>query len=241
MFQFNGATVLSDVSFSLARGSFTALVGPNGGGKTTLLKLLIGLQAPARGNIRLLGMSPEHARKAGRIGYVPQRIAQTALEFPATVEEVVRDGTTPASHRLCDCHVHSGAAAAAAAMEAIDIRHLRQRTLATLSGGERQKVFIARAVAAAPDVLLLDEPTTGVDAPSQKEFYAMLKRLNEERGVTILLVSHDIDAVSRSVHAVLCLNHTIAAHCQGSHVHSPEIVDLLYGSHAAPLHHHHHA
>lgn len=238
-FRFNGNVVLEDVTFSLRRGSFTALVGPNGGGKTTLLSLLIGLKFPASGTVKLLGVSPERARSEGRIGYVPQRIAQTALEFPATVEEVVRDGTTPASHRLCDCNVHSGAAAAAAAMEAVGITHLRKRTLAMLSGGERQKVFIARAVAASPDILLLDEPTTGVDTPSQADFYAMLKRLNKERGVTIVLVSHDIDAVSRSVDSVLCLNRTIASHCCASNVQSQPVIDALYGQHATALCHRH--
>jgi zinc transport system ATP-binding protein len=203
-----GQEVLCDITTSIPKGSYVGIVGPNGGGKTSLLKLILGIYTPNVGTVRVLGQDPIAARRTGRIGYVPQRVVQADFSFPATVEEVVRDGTT-ASRGL---FARSDASLVTRVLETAGIAHLRSRLINDLSGGERQKAFIARALAAKPDILILDEPTTGVDSASQEEFYALLRHLHKA-GMTILFVSHDVEVMAAEASTILCLNKTLAADC----------------------------
>lgn len=225
----NGQEVLCDVTTAIPRGAYVGIVGPNGGGKTTLLKLILGIYKPNFGSVKVLGTDPASARRTGRIGYVPQRVVQADFSFPATVEEIVRDGTTASGGLFA----RAKTAAIGAALKTAGITHLRGRLINDLSGGERQKAFIARALAAKPDILILDEPTTGVDAASQDEFYALLRRLHKD-GMTILFVSHDVEVMAAEASAILCLNKTLAADCAACDFDHTEHGPLRH------IHHHHH-
>lgn len=205
-FSHGGQCALHDVSCSVDAGSYVGFIGPNGGGKTTLLRLLIGAIAPDKGTVRVFGLPPARAAERGMIGYVPQRIVQTSVGFPATVEEVVGSGCKKRmfamSGALPDC--------CAWAVDALGVRPLLGRSLAALSGGERQKVFIARALSSHPRLLLLDEPTTGIDAASQEEFFRVLRQLHGE-GMTVVIVSHDTEAVAHEADRLYCVDHTLAS------------------------------
>ena len=211
-FSYEGQDVLEDVTCSVTQGSYVGIVGPNGGGKTTLLKVILGLLKPSEGTVSILGMTPLAARKAGKIGYVPQRVVQSDFVFPATAEEVVRSGRSR-SGRIGRWFAAQDKSIAEEAMKTAGIWHLRHRLVGTLSGGERQKVFIARALAAEPAILILDEPTTGVDASSQEEFYALLRTLHRGKGLTVLFVSHDVEVMANEASNILCLNKRLVADC----------------------------
>ena len=229
-FSYNGHTVLSDVSLDITKGEYVGVIGPNGGGKTTFLKLVLGLLEPDNGSLSIFGETPSKARKLGRIGYVPQRAAQFEKRFPATVLEVVQSGLTsvPSSLQQKDA-VHK-------AMEATDIADLQSKLIHELSGGQRQRVFIARCLTAEPRILLLDEPVTGVDIPSRDRFYALLKKLNNEKGITILFVTHDVDAIAKEVHQVLCLNQKVCCHASPQEFLQKHVLDELYGTHTPHTH-----
>ena len=192
-----GPPVLRDVSLEIDPGEFVAIAGPNGGGKTTLLRLILGLERPQQGSVRLLGEAPERLTKRSRIAYLAQR-AQLGIEAPATVREVVTAGRTIAKGPFRPL----GAADRAVVDEAIGrvgLTALATRPLSRLSGGQQQRAFIAKALAGAPEVLVLDEPTAGVDVEAQGAIAALLGRLREELGMTILYVSHEFGAVERFV------------------------------------------
>ena len=220
-FSYNSHHVLSDVSFDVAEGSYTGVIGPNGGGKTTLLKIVLGLIVPNSGAITVLSKAPQEARKRGAIGYVPQRAAQLEKRFPATVREVVQSGMTTAMSKQQRDAVDT-------ALEATGIADLKNRLIYELSGGQRQRVFIARCLVAEPRMLLLDEPVTCVDTPSRDRFYALLKQLNKERGITILFVTHDVDAIAKEVDQVLCINQKICCHASPKEFLQKHVLDELY-------------
>ncbi len=204
-FGYNGATVLDDVSLEIPAGDFVCLIGPNGGGKTTLLKLLVGLLKPESGEIRLFGRAPAEAR--ARIGYLPQR-SELDRQFPASVLDVVLMGRLDS--RLLGPYRPRDRRAALAALEEVEMGGLAGRSFAELSGGQRQRVLIARALCGEPQLLLLDEPTANVDALVGERLLALLKKLNER--MTVLLVSHDLAFVSPIIKTVLCVNRKVRSH-----------------------------
>jgi zinc transport system ATP-binding protein len=191
-----GPRVLEDVSLTVERGSFLGIAGPNGGGKTTLLRLVLGLERPTAGSVRLFGASAG-TRGIPRIGYVSQR-AQLASATPVTVREVVEAGRLAVRGPLGPLRADDRAAVARA-VERVGLADRADAPLRTLSGGMQQRAFIARALAAEPALLALDEPTTGVDAESQESLAALLAGLRDELGVTILYVSHEFGAVEHVV------------------------------------------
>jgi len=198
-FSFNGRPILKDVNLSIQAGDFLAVIGPNGGGKTTLLRLILGLLEPNRGWVRIFGLPPQKA--VGRVGYVPQEV-HLDKRFPISVMDMVLMGRL----RHASGRPRYSAAdreAAREALERMDMWSLHDRQLGELSGGQRQRVFVARALVAKPSLLLLDEPTAGVDPAHQSEFYTFLRDLNQT--VTIVLVSHDIMIVSAYVRSVACV------------------------------------
>ena len=240
-FSYGSQTVLQDISIEVPHGKYIGIIGPNGGGKTTLLRLILGLLTPTSGTVEVLGVSPKDACRSGKVGYVPRRIAHTPLTCPATVEEVVRSGRSAKRGLFSRFTSHDHHRIEVALSDA-GIVDLRYRQIADLSGGERQKVFIARALAADPDLLILDEPTTGIDTPSEEAFFSYISHLHRDHDLTIMLVLHDVTVVAREVQSVLCLNRTLL--CAGS----PQSVleegklQQLYGAHAALIPHaHHHA
>lgn len=233
----HGAHVVLDrVSATIPSGVVAGIIGPNGAGKTTLVELLVGLRAPQSGSITLFGTSPQRARQRGQIGYVPQRIAETALHVPATVEDVVESGRA-ASLGMFGRFTRHDRERVEIAMRDAGIEHLRSRHLLHISGGERQKTFIARALAADPTLLILDEPVTGVDEPSQEAFFRYIHHLKSHHAVTILLVLHDVAAIAAIADVALCLNRTISCSHRPSELLEPGALERLYGPHHVPLCH----
>jgi zinc transport system ATP-binding protein len=204
-FSYNGAQALENVNITVKDGSFTAIVGPNGGGKTTLIKLILGLIKPDRGTVRLFGQPPESAREL--IGYMPQ-YTNFDLQFPVTVTDVVLMGRLHKRH--IGLYSKRDRDAAYTALEKVGLIELRKRPYAALSGGERQRVLLARALVSTPRLLLLDEPTSGVDAETEHKLYYIFQRLNEH--ITIVLATHDFIFVSALVKNVICVNKKAVAH-----------------------------
>jgi zinc transport system ATP-binding protein len=184
----NGPLVLRNVSLEIDRGEFVAVAGPNGGGKTTLMRLILGLEQPDTGRIE---------RHATRLAYLPQR-AEAGVDAPLTVRELVSAGRAPRT-RLIGPLGRSDRESVREAIERVGLLPQADRSLSALSGGQQQRAFIAKALAADPDLLVLDEPTTGVDVESQESLGALLERLHRELDVTILYVSHEFGAVERFV------------------------------------------
>ncbi|MFH0818305.1 MAG: metal ABC transporter ATP-binding protein [Candidatus Micrarchaeota archaeon] len=190
-FSYSGEPVLIDVSLSVETGDFVGLVGPNGSGKSTLLRVILGLDAPQSGKVKLFG--EEKFRDWHRVGYVPQKVSFDA-NFPATVLEVASMGISKKYENEVP-----------RAIAEVGLEAQKNRLINELSGGQKQRVFLARALANKPDLLLLDEPTTGIDATQQEKFCCLLQRLNEA-GMTIVMVSHDLSLIAHSVKHVACLN-----------------------------------
>jgi zinc transport system ATP-binding protein len=191
-----GPPALEGVTLRVEQGAFVGIAGPNGGGKTTLLRLVLGLERPASGRVRLFGDAPG-TRGLPRVGYVSQR-AQLASATPVTVREVVEAGRLGVRGVLGPLRA-ADRAAVALALERVGLHDRAPASLRTLSGGMQQRAFIARALAAEPALLALDEPTTGVDAASQESLASLLAELRAELGVTILYVSHEFGAVEHVV------------------------------------------
>jgi zinc transport system ATP-binding protein len=188
-----GPTVLAGVDLVVERGEFVGVAGPNGGGKTTLMRLIVGLDRPSAGRIQLFGSPPEHSHRGSRVGYLPQR-ATLGLDAPITVRELVTAGRTP-FRGLLRPHGAEDRRAIDEAIERVGLSASAGRPLQTLSGGQRQRAFIAKLLAGEPELLILDEPTAGVDAAAQESLAALLDRLRRELGVTILYVSHEFGAI----------------------------------------------
>ena len=203
-----GATlVLQDVSLAVQPGEFVALVGPNGSGKSTLLRVLLGVQHPLGGSVRLFGQEPERFHDRWRLGYVPQRPSLES-EVPATVREIVASGRL----RQRGWWRPQGAndrAAILHAIESVGLGEVADRPLNELSVGQQQRAFIARAFASEPKLLVLDEPIAGVDRASQRRFRDSLLHLQREHGAGVLLVSHELSAVSDVIDRVIVLRHRI--------------------------------
>lgn len=190
-FSYNGTLVLTNINITVEKGDFIAILGPNGSSKSTLLKIMLGLLAPKAGEVKIFGQNVRHFKEWSKIGYISQQAANTNTSFPATVEEIVSSGYYTGFGRLFDKAERK--AATSEALAAVKITDLSNRLIGQLSGGQRQKVFLARALVKKPEALFLDEPTTGIDAASQQEFYEMLAKLHKNR-MTIVMITHDIDA-----------------------------------------------
>jgi zinc transport system ATP-binding protein len=204
--QYNGEPVLEDINLSIGQEDFLGVIGPNGGGKTTLLKIILGLISPSHGKVSVLGKSPQKSRTS--IGYVPQTTTFDR-NFPINIRDVVLMGRY-SSTGLFKHYQKSDNEAAQKALETVNIANLKNRQIGKLSGGEQQRAFIARALVAQPKLLLLDEPTASVDPAMQTEFYELLNRLKKQ--MAIVLVSHDISAVSVYVDKIACLNRQLYYH-----------------------------
>lgn len=231
----NDLVVLDSISLTVNKGEFTAIVGPNGSGKTTLVKAILGLLRPDQGCVKLFGVPVDQLGDArSRLGYVPQ-IFDIDLNFPITVFEAVLMGTY-GRLGLARRPGRLEREATLAALEKVGVADLKDRPIARLSSGQRQRVFVARALANDPELLVLDEPTTGVDVATTGSLYTILKQLKAD-GVTIVLVSHDIGVVASFVDTVACLNTSLVAHCRPDEEACTVALSDMYGSHVAFLHH----
>lgn len=237
-FTYNSNVVLDSVSFTIDKGDYVGIIGPNGGGKTTLLKILVGLLTPQSGEVRIDGIPVAEFKNKSHIGYVPQRIAQESVSFPATVYEVVESGRVGKKGlfgRLGEEDMEN----INQALQVAHIENLKDKLMGNLSGGQRQRVHVARALASQPEVLILDEPFVGIDITAQEDFYAFLKDLNNNRNLTIIFVSHDINVITEEVKSVLCLNRGLLCLDSPAVLHEPHIIKNLYGKRITHIHHSH--
>ncbi|MFO8109553.1 MAG: metal ABC transporter ATP-binding protein [Thermoplasmata archaeon] len=219
--KYGKTTVLKDVNLELEKGDFLGIIGPNGGGKTTLLKTILGLISPDEGSVRLYGKPPKSAKHM--LGYIPQH-TRFDMKFPIRVFDVVLMG------RLGDLglnpfYSHEDKKIARDVLKDVDMWEYRKRHISKLSGGQLQRVLLARALATKPDFLLLDEPTASVDEKIKGSLYSLLTDL-KERGITIILVSHDIGVISAHVEKVACLNKYLIYHGNGEL--SSEMIEAAY-------------
>ena len=195
---------LSDVNFEIQEKDFIGLIGPNGGGKSTLLKIILGLLTPDKGKITVFGKKPKESR--AKIGYVPQ-YSQIDLSYPITVNEVIISGLL-GYKKIGSRFKPEEKKKTEEILERMNLTDLKNKAIGELSGGQRQRVFLARALVREPKLLLLDEPTNNVDRESGEGLYTLLNELNKE--ITIIIVSHDVSVVSKYVNRVFCLNKEIA-------------------------------
>jgi zinc transport system ATP-binding protein len=229
--------VLEHIDLTVEPGDFLGIIGPNGSGKTTLLRVMLGLAEPDRGMVRLFGHPPATFRQWGRLGYVPQR-ATLDPALPVTVREVVATGLVAVlglvgrvgareRGRIDEVLAHVGMQGHAAAR------------IGALSIGQQQRVLIARALVSHPELLILDEPTGGVDPEAESSFYALLRHLNRERDVTLVLVSHDIGVVAKEVTKLACLNKRLIFHGRPADFLSDAALTALYGPSMGLVSHRH--
>lgn len=229
--------ILKDLNFTHKKGEIVSIVGPNGGGKTTLLKTIMGMLTPSSGTLSICGLTPKAARKKGIIGYLPQQSTYDAT-FPVTIFQVVAmaryarthlfERLKPLDHELIE---H--------ALKAVNMYELKDQPFSTLSGGQKQRVLIARALALKPKILILDEPSTGLDSVAQDDFYQLLQKLRDQEQLSILMVSHDIGVVSTFVDQIACLKKKIHFHGNPRTDQVPqEMMQNLFGNNITILHHH---
>jgi len=207
-FSYSENAVLSDITLTVPKGDYLGIIGPNGAGKTTLLKLALGLLVPKKGSVRLFGKDIAQFTRWAKIGYVPQSVTHFDAMFPATANEVALMGRY-AARGLFHAITKTDRRRAHFALEQVGMEAYRNRLIGELSGGQQQRVFIARALAADPDIIFLDEPTIGVDQNARADFYVLLKRLNKELGMTLVLVSHDVETVAHEAKHLACVDHSI--------------------------------
>ncbi len=221
-FYYRNEAAVRDVNFSIEEGDFLGIIGPNGGGKSTLLRLILGVLKPHAGTIRLLGDHPEKTRRSA--GYVPQETS-TNKEFPILVRDAVRMGLA-ARRGLGNRLTSDDKRAADSMIEEVGLGPLRNLTIGELSGGQRQKVLLARALVSQPRILFLDEPTASIDTTGTDEIYQHLERLNNA-GTTVVLVTHNVSIVSKYIKSVACINKDLYFHADG--VIDQEMITKTFG------------
>ena len=228
-FGYGRETILEDVSLELNRGDYLGLIGPNGSAKSTLIKLVLGILKPHRGSIKLFGEDIRKFKQWERVGYVSQKATSFNKKFPATVEEILEVSLRSKDRTAVD---H--------ALDIVGMDGFKKRLIGHLSGGQQQRVFIAKALISQPELLLLDEPTVGIDLSSQELFYGILEDLNKRYGMTIVLVSHDIGAVTKRVNRIACMgNKRLYSDCMGPSLDVHQMIGKVYGEKIRLIDHHH--
>lgn len=203
-FAYQGKPILKDISFQVEKGDFLGIIGPNGSGKSTLVKLLIKILTPSKGSIEILGEDIQSFDRWSKIGYISQKANSFNGDFPATVEEIVGTNLlakTGIFRRKTKDHrdrVYE-------ALEKVGMQDYGKKLIGQLSGGQQQRVFIARVLVGEPEIMILDEPTVGIDMKSEEALYCLLARLNNDPGITIIMVTHDIGAITVHANKLICL------------------------------------
>jgi zinc transport system ATP-binding protein len=229
-FAYQDRRVLTDVSLAIEPCETVCLVGPNGGGKSTALKLMLGLLAPQSGTVQVMGKSPR--RQHRKLGYMPQYL-RFDPQFPVSVEEVVLAGRLRGNR--FGFFSRADRRIAGACLDEMELRDVRREPIATLSGGQQQRVLIARALAVEPEILLLDEPTAMIDAHLETRLLEKIRSLHKR--LTLVLVSHDVGFVAALVERVFCVNRTVTEH--SSEALSAEALHALYGHEVQAVRHDH--
>lgn len=230
-FSYSNIPVVRNVNLAVREGEFLGVIGPNAGGKSTLLKLILGLLQPDAGEITVFGKRPEKGRS--RIGYVPQHPA-FSRDFPINVRDAVLLGRLGET-RWYGGYTQEDKEIAINALKAVEIDNIRNQTIDSLSGGQLQRVLIARALASRPDILILDEPTANIDVRAEEDIFGLLKQYNDH--MTIIVVSHDIGFISGYVNRVACLNQTMLCHTTSEI--SGKTIEELYGAPVRMIQHAH--
>jgi len=219
-FSYGGLHILENVNIKVKKGEFLSMVGPNGGGKTTLLKIILGLLKPESGEVHILGTLPERSRN--RVGYMPQHTLFDPL-FPVTVMDVVLMGRLEG--RRVGPFSKADKKAVMEVLEEVEMTGFCKRRFSEISGGQRQRVLLSRALVGRPEILLLDEPTASIDLEIEHKLYEILKELNKR--MTILIVTHDLGFVSHMVRRVICVNKRVAVHPTGEI--NGKVIQEMYG------------
>lgn len=226
---FNGKDILKDITLDLEEGKFLGIVGPNGSGKTTLLRTIIGIVKPASGSIEIFGMPPAEAVHKRIFGYLPQR-QKIEFDFPARAIDVVLMGIY-AKLGIFGWPSKKDISTARELLSTMDMAGFENEPFGRLSGGQQQRVSIARALINNPKILILDEPSTGIDVVGQENFYHLLKGLQRKLKLTIIMVSHDIGTVTSYVDEIACLNISFRYHGSPIGALSDAVIEKLYGKH----------
>jgi len=238
-FSVSGQHILSNISFEIFDSQYIAIIGPNGGGKTTLIRMLLGLETPTSGEVRLFGKKLKDFKEWHKIGFVPQRASHVDANFPATVQDIVNMGRTSKRGLFSSMSKHDKDVVEDSMIK-MGVQDLKDKMVGTLSGGQRQRVMIARALASKPEILILDEPNTGVDMVSQKSFYALLGKLNKEENITIVFITHDIGVIADDIGRLFTINQKAIICNDPKKAMSCEDMSELYGIDAHLIHNHKH-
>jgi zinc transport system ATP-binding protein len=207
-FSYDAAEVLSGISFAIDKGDYVALAGPNGSGKTTLAKVILGLESKRAGRVEIFGKESGSFNDWGRIGYLPQQVNMFNPLFPATVKEVVGLGLL--SHmRFPKKFTRSDRDKIIKTLDLMKIAYLKDNLVGELSGGQQQRLFLARALVSDPELLILDEPTTALDPQTREDFFALVERLNRDKGVTIIIITHDTAHIGQYAGKLLYLDRRV--------------------------------
>lgn len=235
-FAYQGKPILKNIYFTVDEGDFLGIIGPNGSGKSTLVKLMLKILTPDQGEIKIMGKPVQKFDEWPKIGYVSQKANSFNGDFPATVREIVgvnltaRTGIFGKKPKDYDEKV-SGA------LKQVGMQDYSEKRIGRLSGGQQQRVFIARALVSDPEIMFLDEPTVGIDAESEEALYCLLARLNQELGITIIMVTHDIGAITVHANKLICLGEGgMTVH----DVHEPITEEKLSGLYGYGVHLHGH-
>lgn len=237
-FSYGNEEVLKDITFNVHKGDYLGVVGPNGAGKTTLIKIILGLLPLGSGLVKLFGQDLKQFKDWAKIGYVPQKATNFDVNFPATVKEVV----TMARFAKVGLFKYLSAndrEIIEKSLQQVNMQDYKDRLIGDLSVGQQQRVFIARALAGQPEIIFLDEPTTGVDKKSQDDFYALLKTLNQELDLTLVLISHDIDRITKEAMHIACVDHTLVSHMSSEEFLKESESFNMFGENIKVINHHH--
>ncbi|MGB9779804.1 metal ABC transporter ATP-binding protein [Caldanaerobacter sp.] len=238
-FSYDGRQVLKNISLKIEKGEFVGIIGPNGSGKSTLVKVMVGNLAPSSGEVLYEGVNLQNIKDKSFISYLPQRSSSFNSSFPASVEEVVSMGLY-AKKGLFKKLSKEDWEKVYEALKVVDMYDFRKRLIGRLSGGQLQRVFIARSIVSDPQILFLDEPTTGIDAKSEKALYELLERLNKERNLTIIMVTHDIMAITDKAHRIICMTDgKINEKCEAIDIEKPDFAAILYEYPVKTIKHYH--
>lgn len=227
-FSYGDSLVLKNITLTIHQGDYLGIIGPNGSGKSTLLKLMVGLLKPNSGEIKLFGQNINNFKDWHKIGYVSQKAVGFDQLFPATIKEVVEMGRYGKKGLIKHLNKKDDEIIKKS-LEQVEMWNYKDRLIGDLSGGQQQRVFIARALAAEPEVIFLDEPTVGVDIKTQEQFYALLKKLNRELNLTLIMISHDLEVMTKETTELACVNQSLIYHDDPASCIRGNYIEKLYG------------
>ncbi len=237
-FAYQDKLILENINLNIHQGDYLALIGSNGTGKTTLFKLILGLLQPLTGSIKFFGQDIKNFKNWEKIAYVPQKQQYFENNFPATANEVVAMGRYTKKGIFTKSSAEDKRAVTKA-IEQVGMSKQQDELIGNLSGGQQQRIFIARALVNQPEVLFLDEPTTGIDYTSQNDLYQLLQELNKKLNITLVIISHDIERITQEVMHIACIDHTLTCHSSPEEYLAESNVTNISGQKFKSLIHHH--